>query len=103
LIFEILNLSKQNMTISEKDLIKKMAEFNIAVILYGSNEVIAAWGNCRVNFANPTNLDYKKTMLKLEEVLYVIREDLGFDKRDMSEGDILSLFINDPKSLTNGN
>jgi len=100
LIFEILNLTKQNKTINDIDLIRKMAEFNVAVLLYGSNEVISKWGNYRVNMANPEGLDPSKSMLKLEEVLYVIREDLGFSKKEMSEGDILSLFINDPESLT---
>ena len=99
LLLEILSFSKQNKTMSDEDLIEKMTEFNEAVILYGSNKVIATWGNCRIKFANPGNLDHKEIMLKLEEVLYVIREDLGFDKKGMSDGDILSLFINDLEIL----
>jgi len=103
LIFEILNLSKQNVAIEESMLVQKMSEFNIAVLLYGSNEVIAKWGSYRVSLANPAQSNPKEVMLKLEDLLYVIREDLGFDKRDMGAGDILSLFINDPETLTGGN
>ncbi|MCL2408732.1 MAG: hypothetical protein FWC96_03860 [Oscillospiraceae bacterium] len=101
MIFEMLNLSKQNYTMDDSELFKKMAEFNIAVILYGSNEVIAKWGNYRVNLIDPEKPPEEK-ILKLEELLYVIREDLGFEKKGMREGDILNLFINDTEKLTSG-
>jgi len=96
LISELFSLITQEKAMNDKELLKRIKEFNIAVILYGSNEVISKWGDYRINAASP---NHKEILLKLEEVLYEIREDLGFHKKDMGRGNILNLFINDVENL----
>ena len=95
-IFQLMSSVKQDKQMSEKELQKWIEGFNRAVVLYGSNKVIVKWGNFRINSLNP---DPKKLMTELEELLYEIREDLGFEKEDMKKGDILKLFINDIETL----
>lgn len=95
----ILNSGKQGKHMSANELQKRYKEFNSEVLLHGSNEVIAKWGAYRVKIAQ-SHQDPKEVMLGLEEVLYAIREDLGFDTKGVNKGDILNLFINDTENWT---
>jgi len=95
-IFDILMGIKSTNPMNEAEMTKSMTEFSKEVILYGSNKVVKKWSAYRTSAAKLPPIDNLK---QLESVLYAIRKDLGFKKRRMKEGDILSLFINDIKDI----
>lgn len=93
-IFDVLMGVKSTQPMSEAEMAKRLTEFSKEVILYGSNKVVKKWSAYRTSAAKLSSIDNLK---RLESVLYAIRKDLGFKKKGMNEGDILSLFVNDVK------
>jgi hypothetical protein len=83
--------------LSEKDIVKYMSKFTESLILWGSEEVITSYRTFRKVFMNRT-LNSSLTLEEiniLENLLLTIRKDMGHNNKNLQQGDILSLFIND--------
>jgi hypothetical protein len=72
------------------------------VIIWGSDDVLRAWLNVRgANFDRESGADPMAGMRLLEEFIFAVRKDLGLERKNLKEGDLLRLFINDlDKSTT---
>jgi uncharacterized protein YneF (UPF0154 family) len=96
-MFRILMATKTADPPSEKETIEFMAGFTQRIMVWGSDEVLAAWVKWRrlstdeaAMKANPIKL-----MLLYEELIFAIRRDLGHKNKGLATGDILALFVND--------
>lgn len=81
--------------LSEKESIKKFAEFTQAIVVWGSDDVIKAFFNFKnasINLNNASNLTLLNTV---EDLLLAIRKDLGHSNKGLDRGKIMGLFIND--------
>ena len=78
---------------TQQELTQAFASFSEKMIVWGSSEVIKAWGAFKmtpVDTANPT-----KAFLVMERLFKAIRKDLGNDVSGLAHGDLLRLFVND--------
>lgn len=78
---------------SSEDLEKAFAEFTEKLLVWGSSEVIQAWQEFRSH-------DWQRTtpiagLQKLESFVKVLRIDIGNENKNLKDGDLLRLFIND--------
>jgi hypothetical protein len=92
-MFKVLMSSKTGESVSEKEMMDFMFNFNQRMMVWGSDEVLAAWVAWRrqaVNGSEPLGL-----MFRYEKLVFAIRQDLGHQNKKLGTGDILSLFIND--------
>ena len=93
MVFDIAKDLNGSRSISKKDFTNKLLDFYKEVVLYGSNNVVRKWNGLIKLKQDSASNDY---MEHLEEILYVIREDLGIKRKNMEIGEILSPFM--PKS-----
>ncbi|WP_457602261.1 hypothetical protein [Nitratifractor sp.] len=84
--------------LSEKELLKTMAEITQELIIWGSDEMIDAFYRFRI--VSIENKDPYDILFAVEDLLLAIRKDLGHKNKEISRGKILGLFINDlPKQM----
>ena len=82
--------------LTQESINEKADELAKEIILTGSNKALSSWSAYRLNSANANKSTPKKIFDDLEDVLFTMREDLGFEKdNNIKRGDIMSLFIND--------
>jgi hypothetical protein len=97
LLFKILMNGKTDKALKEKEIIKEMSKFTENLILWGSEDVMKSYIAYRKYFMKRT-LGEEMTLesiVKVENLLLVIRKDMGHKNKNLQQGDILSLFIND--------
>ena len=83
---------------SENEMIKFMAEITQELVIWGSDEMINAFYKFRMisieitdgNSDNPYSV-----LIMVEDLLLAIRKDLGHKNKNVSQGKILGLFVND--------
>lgn len=103
LLFKILMGAKMGEPLSDKDLTKQMSKFTESLILWGSEDVIKSYRDFRKYFMHRKpngNLSLDEINL-LENLLLTIRKDMGHKNKNLQQGDILSLFINDIDDILN--
>lgn len=88
--------------VDEQKMAEYFAKFNQRMIVWGSDEVMKEYILFRARSANAANLPPKKMLQTWEQLLYAIRRDLGHNNKDLDEGDLLRLFINDYDEYING-
>lgn len=77
-------------------------EFTQKLIVWGSDNVVSQWSNYRrIITQYPT--DTKTNMLELEKLLLAIRKDTGHKNKNIYQGALLALFINDIDSYIEKN
>ncbi|MGE7880304.1 hypothetical protein [Peribacillus muralis] len=103
LLFKILMSSKTGEVLSEKDLIKFMSQFTENLILWGSEDVIKSYKAYRTYFTKRSQGDLLtiESINIMENLLLSIRKDMGHNNKNLKQGDILSLFINDLDEVLN--
>jgi hypothetical protein len=85
---------KTGETIPEADALRFMANFAQRMMVWGSDEVLAAWCRFRaVLAANATTSQPARVMPAYEDLILTIRRDLGHDNRDLEPGKLASLFL----------
>lgn len=95
-LFSAKSGSKQ---MSEKEMIKGLADFTQQVMIWGADDVVAAWSAFRkATLAGETI----GTLITYEDLIYAIRLDLGHSNRGLRRGDVLRLFVNDIDSALAG-
>lgn len=93
-LFEIFLAEKMGRTQpSDSQTVKFLAEFTPKVIIWGSDEVLAEYqGFRRVLLGQST---VRQQALAMERLFFSIRADIGYRNRGLSEGSLLTLFVND--------
>lgn len=96
LILKTLKPNKGNKSnLSEKKLEEFFYKFTSEIIIWGSPGVISAYENFR-QFSDPKN---PNILFLVDKILREIRVDLGSNNKGIKNGDLISLFLNDPDTL----
>ena len=75
-------------------LLKFVSDNNGKLITWASDEVLKEWSIFRkIIIMNPEN--GMKSMFQIEKLFYAIRKDLGHKNKNLLNGDILRLWVND--------
>ena len=73
--------------------------FTRDLMIWGSDAVILKWIDLRSGWSsqsgNPTQTDPLGTMRQLEELVLLMRRDIGYPDTELPAGSLLRLFIND--------
>lgn len=92
--FSETRITEEEMKLYFRDITQKL-------IIWGSDEVISKWSSYRIHLVeNADNQDpeqLKSSLLELEGLFRAIRKDTGHDNKNLKQGDILRMFINDFK------
>lgn len=91
-VFKVLKATKAGSQLPEQEIIEFMIDFTQQLIVWGSDEVIAAFHRFR-NLSNTG--DSKNVLFLVEDLLLAIRKDLGHKNQGLSQGKLLGLFVND--------
>ncbi|MEQ8855080.1 hypothetical protein [Gimesia sp.] len=96
-MFKIFMGTKTGNPVSEKEMIDFMSKFNQVAMVWASDDVLSAW----IKFRS-TSMDEEQTknnpirlMVVFEDLIREIRKDLGHKNKNLTNGKILSLFVND--------
>jgi len=82
--------------LSDEEAIKFLTDYTQRMVVWGSDEVIAAWVKFRYSSMSlPQSRDPNSVLLDLENLILAIRRDLGHKNRGFKQGDILRTFVND--------
>jgi hypothetical protein len=102
-MFRILMGTKTGSPPTEEEMMRFMSNFNQRIMVWGSDDVLAAWVNWRRvatrQEVGNASVQGVKIMFLYEELILTIRKDLGHKNKELGSGDILALFINDIDSL----
>ena len=101
-MFRILTGTKTGTMPSEQEMLEFMSSFNQRIMVWGADEVLAAWVKFR-KFSVDENLmkaEPMRLMFLYEDLIRAIRQDLGHKNRGLGRGDILALFVNDIEKYT---
>jgi len=96
-MFRILMGSKTGDPPAETEMVQFMSGFTQRIMVWGSDEVLAAWVKWRRLLINEAAMKANpmQSMFLYEELIRAIRRDLGHRNSALAKGDILALFIND--------
>lgn len=98
-VIKILHMTKKEGAkfIDKKDVKKELESFFFQftgdLIVWGSPKVIKAYTNFRNIGEQP------QILLKVDDMLRAIRQDLGHNNRGIKKGDLIGLFLTDPEKL----
>jgi hypothetical protein len=85
---------------SETEIKAFFAQFTPKIIIWGSDGVIREFLRFRNAPAAETSIEMTKRMaLAVERIMYEIRKDVGHKNKNLVEGNLLSMFINDVETL----
>jgi len=92
LIFDMLK-KKEDVEKIDNDVISLLTrEMSREIILYGSDKVVQKWASYRKKAPIFTREDH---LTYIEDILHLIRQDMGIKRGKLKSGDLLSLFVND--------
>ena len=82
---------------TESEILEFMSDFTQRIMVWGSDDVLAAWIKLRRAALNEEELKSNpvKLLLLYEQLILTIRRDLGHKNRNLDTGDVLALFVND--------
>ena len=82
-------------------MMKAFVEFTETLTIWGSDDLIREWGEIRQRFmaAGEDPSRARETVFDFERLLIAIRRDAGNPDTTIGRGEILSLFIDDVKTL----
>jgi hypothetical protein len=96
-MFRVLMGTKTGTMPTEEEMLEFMSSFNQRIMVWGADEVLAAWVTFR-KFSLDEGLmkaEPMRLMFLYEDLIRAIRQDLGHKNRGLTRGDILALFVND--------
>ncbi|WP_394019809.1 hypothetical protein [Anaerococcus cruorum] len=93
MVYKLQQIQKDG-KISEKEITKDLISFSQKLTLWGSDEVVRKWIEIRTSSLNSDNNSINNLFV-LEDIIFLIRKDLGQKNKGLKRGDILSFFIND--------
>lgn len=81
---------------SEKEMIQFFADTTKDLVVWGSKDMVKAFGDFRENLVSSTEGgEPKKVLATVEDLMFAIRKDLGHKHVGIKRGDILRLYISD--------
>lgn len=81
---------------SEKEMIKFFADTTRDLVIWGSHDMVRAFGDFRESLMSMSNNeDTAHILASVEDLLFAVRKDLGHKHNESKRGDILRLYIND--------
>ena len=95
--FRIFMSAKTGDAPSGKEMAEFMSAFNQRIMVWGSDDVLAAWVEWRraaIRQANGKG-DSTNLMLLYGQLILTIRRDLGHKNENLGSRDVLALFVND--------
>ena len=95
-IFSLLKSVKNNEPLDEKMIVDFMFDFTQKLIIWGSDDVVTAFSNYRISASDPDLI-----MISVENLMLAIRKDLGHKNKNLSNGRLLTTFIDDAEVLIN--
>ncbi|APW61880.1 hypothetical protein [Paludisphaera borealis] len=82
--------------LSDEEVIRFLSEYTQRMMVWGSDEVIAAWVKFRYSSMNAEQQsESSKILVDLEQLILAMRRDLGHKNQGFKTGDILRMFVND--------
>jgi len=99
-LFRFLTGEKTGKMPSETEVLEFLEHFNKDFMVWGSDGVVKAWAKFRQQ-STTDSVDATQSMLLLEKLILEIRRDLGHKNKQLVDGDLLSLFINDVHTILN--
>jgi len=93
MVYKLQQIQKDG-KISEKEITKDLISFSQKLTLWGSDEVVRKWIEIRTSSLN-SDSNSINNLFVLEDIIFLIRKDLGQKNKGLKRGDILSFFIND--------
>jgi len=96
-MFRVLMGPKTDDAPTEKEVLQFMSDFTQRIMVWGSDEVLAAWVRWRRAATDAADLEANpmRLMLLYEQLILTIRRDLGHRNKSLATGDVLALFVND--------
>lgn len=101
MFYDFQSQTKTGKEFTQEELINLFNQFTKELTLWGSSKAIKAWGNWRVASSRELN-DPNDLLFGMEKVLMQLRKDMGL-KREIAEGDLLRLTVNDIDDYTGKN
>jgi hypothetical protein len=82
---------------SEGEVLKFLFDFNQRFMIWGADDVVAAWSKLRRTIVHEAivKANPQAVMFLYEQLIMAIRRDLGHKNKNLGRGDILALFLND--------
>jgi membrane protein implicated in regulation of membrane protease activity len=77
--------------VSEEELMMFFSSFSQKMLVWGSDKVVQQY----ITYRRGGTSDGIQHMIKLEDLLYAIRADLGHKNAGLKQGDLFAMFIND--------
>lgn len=97
-IFRFLGASEVNPAPTETEAREFMSRFNRDFMVWGDDRVLQAWVKWRKHM-NSAPADTREATFLIEDLVLAIRRDVGHNNRGLTEGDILTIFINDVDTI----
>jgi hypothetical protein len=85
--------SDEESTQAQERVASAMIKMTPELVTWASDPVLASWAHYRRRLV--TGMDGHESLFMFEQVLMVIRRDLGHANKDLVRGDLLALWIND--------
>ena len=95
--FRMLMGTKTGTAPTEKETSEFMSDFTQRIMVWGSDDVLAAWAKLR-RFSLDELAKTREPMEPVflyEDLIKTIRRDLGHKNKGLERGDVLALFVND--------
>jgi hypothetical protein len=85
--------------LTDEEVIRFLSNYTQRIMVWGSDDVIAAWVKFRYSSMNAAQSPNPSSVLDdYEKLILAIRRDLGHKNKGFQRGDILRLFVNDVDS-----
>lgn len=96
-MFDILMGGKTGTKPSESDMLVFMMNFTQRIMVWGADDVVAAWVKWKTSAADEekAKANAHHVMFLYEDLIKAIRRDLGHKNKGLERGDLLALFITD--------
>ncbi len=86
---------------NDHQLPKAFLDFTEKLIIWGDSAVIKAWEEFRIHsWKDNDQATALEGFVKFERFIKALRKDLGNDNKNLKDGDLLRLFINDFDAVT---
>jgi hypothetical protein len=87
--------------LDESEMIDFMTGFNAPFTVWASDIVLAAYVKWRRFITNKAALEAQphNALFLYEELIFAIRHDLGHRNKNLSKGDVLTIFVNDVDTI----
>ena len=91
----MMNNGPSRRTPSQDELQEFFVDFTKKLLVWGSDDVVREWVAFRSKFTGGEAPDGTETLLSFERVLFSLRREFGHRNKNVKQGQLLGLFVND--------